>query len=126
MVGPVRTGKSTFIKRFAEGAMLPLIESEAKAAEVRDALPQSAGGRTVMTAEPKFIPDEAAELTLPSGGTLRMRLVDCVGYLVPSALGTEENGETRLVHTPWHDEPNRQGIVNYINSALRVKSQTIS
>ena len=105
VVGPVRTGKSTFIKRFAEGAMLPLIESEAKAAEVRDALPQSAGGRTVMTAEPKFIPDEAAELTLPSGGTLRMRLVDCVGYLVPSALGVEENGEERLVHTPWHDEP---------------------
>ena len=105
VVGPVRTGKSTFIKRFAESAMLPLVESEAKAAELRDALPQSAGGRTVMTAEPKFIPDEAAELTLPSGGTLRMRLVDCVGYLVPSALGTDEGGGERLVHTPWHDEP---------------------
>lgn len=105
VVGPVRTGKSTFIKRFAETSVLPHVASETSAAQLRDALPQSAGGRTVMTAEPKFIPDEAATITLPSGGTLKMRLVDCVGYLVPSALGTEENGEERLVNTPWHDEP---------------------
>ena len=105
VVGPVRSGKSTFIKNFAEKAILPQIASETAAVQLRDALPQSAGGRTVMTSEPKFIPDEAAPISLPSGGTLKMRLVDCVGYLVPSALGTEEDGEVRLVRTPWHDEP---------------------
>ena len=87
VTGPVRTGKSTFIKRFIESAVLPRMEDEYERTQLRDELPQSAGGRTVMTAEPKFIPDEAASVALPSGGTLKMKMIDCVGYLVPSALG---------------------------------------
>lgn len=105
VVGPVRTGKSTFIKKLIENAVLPNMEGEYEKTQLRDELPQSAGGRTIMTAEPKFIPDEAATLTLPSGGTMRMKVIDCVGYLVPSALGAEENGEVRMVHTPWDSEP---------------------
>lgn len=104
VVGPVRTGKSTFIKRFMECAVIPKLTDEYEKTVLRDGLPQSAGGRTVMTAEPKFIPDEAAKVTLPSGGEMKVRVVDCVGYLVPSALGTEENGEVRMVHTPWDEE----------------------
>lgn len=105
VTGPVRTGKSTFIKRFIESAVLPRMEGEYERTQLRDELPQSAGGRTVMTAEPKFIPDEAASVALPSGGTLKMKMIDCVGYLVPSALGAEENGEVRMVHTPWDETP---------------------
>ena len=81
------------------------MEGEYERTQLRDELPQSAGGRTVMTAEPKFIPDEAASVVLPSGGTLKMKMIDCVGYLVPSALGAEENGEVRMVHTPWDETP---------------------
>lgn len=105
VVGPVRTGKSTFIKKLIENAILPNVEGEYEKIQLRDSLPQSAGGRTVMTAEPKFIPDEAAEVILPSGGKMKMKVIDCVGYLVPSALGVEENGERRMVNTPWSDEP---------------------
>lgn len=105
VVGPVRTGKSTFIKKLIENAVLPNLEGEYERTQLRDELPQSAGGRTIMTAEPKFIPDEAANLTLPSGGKMRMKVIDCVGYLVPSALGAEENGEVRMVHTPWSADP---------------------
>lgn len=105
VVGPVRTGKSTFIKKLIESAVLPNIEKEYERNQLRDELPQSAGGRTIMTAEPKFIPDEAATLVLPSGGRMKMKVIDCVGYLVPSALGAEENGEVRMVHTPWDSEP---------------------
>lgn len=86
VTGPVRTGKSTFIKRFIESAVLPSMEDEYERTQLRDELPQSAGGRTVMTAEPKFIPDERRRWQLPSGGTLKMKMIDCVGYLVPSAL----------------------------------------
>ena len=78
VTGPVRTGKSTFIKRFIESAVLPRMEDEYERTQLRDELPQSAGGRTVMTAEPKFIPDEAASVALPSGGTLKMKMIDCV------------------------------------------------
>ena len=105
VVGPVRTGKSTFIKRFAEQMMLPHIENEYDAQRTRDELPQSAAGRTVMTAEPKFIPDEAVEVSFGDSAKLKMRLVDCVGYLVPGAAGHTENGEPRMVHTPWQTEP---------------------
>lgn len=84
VVGPVRTGKSTFIKKLIESAVLPNIEKEYERNQLRDELPQSAGGRTIMTAEPKFIPDEAATLVLPSGGRMKMKVIDCVGYLVPS------------------------------------------
>ncbi len=105
VVGPVRTGKSTFIKRFMESLVIPNISDEFERARARDELPQSAGGRTVMTTEPKFIPDEAVKLTVGEGTELRVKMIDCVGYLIPEAIGTEENGEVRMVHTPWSEEP---------------------
>ncbi len=105
VVGPVRTGKSTFIKRFMEALVLPRIQEGYARDRARDELPQSAGGRTVMTTEPKFIPDEAAELSLSEGVSARVRMVDCVGYLIPEVLGAEENGQPRMVRTPWQEEP---------------------
>ncbi|MGN1346358.1 MAG: stage IV sporulation protein A [Eubacteriales bacterium] len=105
VVGPVRSGKSTFIKRFMESLVIPNIRSEFDRERSRDELPQSAGGRTVMTTEPKFIPDEGVDITVDDGVSLRVKLVDCVGYMIPDALGGEENGSTRMVHTPWHSEP---------------------
>lgn len=105
VVGPVRTGKSTFIKRFMEALVLPHIKESYARDRARDELPQSAGGRTVMTTEPKFIPDEAVEISLSEGGSARVRMVDCVGYLIPEVLGTEENGQPRMVRTPWQEEP---------------------
>ena len=105
VVGPVRTGKSTFIKRFMEALVLPGMEEGPARDRARDELPQSAGGKTVMTTEPKFIPDEAVAVTLSDGVSARVRMVDCVGYLVPDVLGTEENGRPRMVRTPWQEEP---------------------
>lgn len=107
VVGPVRSGKSTFIKRFMESVVIPNIREDSDRERSRDELPQSAGGKTVMTTEPKFIPDEGVSINVgyDDGATLRVKLVDCVGYMIPEALGGEENGEARMVHTPWHDEP---------------------
>ena len=105
VVGPVRTGKSTFIKRFMEALVLPGMEAGYARDRARDELPQSAGGKTVMTTEPKFIPDEAVTVSLSDGISARVRMVDCVGYLVPDVLGTEENGQPRMVRTPWQEEP---------------------
>lgn len=105
VVGPVRTGKSTFIKRFMETTVLPVIKDESDYRRAKDELPQSASGKTVMTAEPKFIPNEAVRITLDNGADMRIRLVDSVGYTVPGALGQEENGAPRLVHTPWSEAP---------------------
>lgn len=105
VVGPVRTGKSTLIKRFMETMVLPGMENMYKRERARDELPQSGTGRTIMTAEPKFVPEEAAEITLPDGGTCRVRLVDCVGYLVDGALGSMEDDAPRMVSTPWQEEP---------------------
>ncbi len=104
VVGPVRTGKSTFIKGFMEQMMLPCIENEYDAKRARDEMPQAAAGRTVMTAEPKFIPDEAVNVRVGDGAYFKMRLVDCVGYLVPGAEGHLEGGEPRMVKTPWREE----------------------
>lgn len=101
MVGPARTGKSTFIKRFMETLVLPSIDDDYRRQRARDELPQSGSGRTVMTAEPKFVPEEAVEIAMEGGGTFSVRLVDCVGYLVPGAVGQLEDGEPRMVHTPW-------------------------
>lgn len=103
VAGPVRTGKSTFIKRFMELMVLPKLPEGHLKAIARDELPQSAAGKTIMTTEPKFIPKEAAEITLEDGITARVRLVDCVGFMVEGAAGHEENGEERLVKTPWYD-----------------------
>ncbi len=105
VVGPVRSGKSTFIKKFMESAVIPMIKSPEERTRAIDELPQSGSGRTVMTTEPKFVPEEAVHIVTDEGTELRVRLVDCVGYLVPEALGDSENGEPRMVHTPWSEEP---------------------
>ena len=104
VVGPVRTGKSTFIKRFMDTLVLPGIEDEYSRDRARDELPQSAAGKTVMTTEPKFIPNEAVELHL-GNASFRVKMIDCVGYIVPGALGHTENDAPRMVMTPWSDEP---------------------
>jgi stage IV sporulation protein A len=102
VIGPVRTGKSTFIKRFMETVVIPNIQDKHKKARAQDELPQSGAGRTVMTAEPKFIPEEAAEVSLGEAN-VKVRMVDCVGYMVPSALGQFEDSLPRMVMTPWFD-----------------------
>ena len=104
VVGPVRTGKSTFIKRFMELVVIPNIRDPWVVQRTQDELPQSAAGRTVMTAEPKFIPNEAVEITVGDNMDLRVRMVDCVGYMVRGALGTMEEDHPRMVSTPWSDE----------------------
>lgn len=104
VVGPVRTGKSTFIKRFMDTLVLPHMENGAQRERATDELPQSAAGRTIMTTEPKFIPEQAAQVTLDGVTNMRVRLVDCVGYIVPSALGYIEEDQPRMVKTPWYDE----------------------
>lgn len=104
IVGPVRTGKSTFIKRFMESLVIPNIESEFKRERAIDELPQSATGKTIMTTEPKFIPEEAVEISLGSGARFNVRMIDCVGYIVPSSLGYIENEMPRMVMTSWFDE----------------------
>ncbi|MBQ7410799.1 MAG: stage IV sporulation protein A [Clostridia bacterium] len=103
VVGPVRTGKSTFIKKFMELLVLPNIENEYKRERAIDELPQSASGRTIMTTEPKFIPNEAVEINLNGNVRLKTRLVDCVGYLVNNAIGYLENDMPRMVKTPWSE-----------------------
>ena len=103
VVGPVRTGKSTFIKRFMDLLVIPNIENEYKRERALDELPQSASGRTIMTTEPKFIPNEAVEITLGENIKLRTRMVDCVGYLVDNAIGYLEDDVPRMVKTPWDE-----------------------
>ena len=104
VVGPVRTGKSTFIKRFMDTIVLPNIETVDKRKRANDELPQSAAGRTIMTTEPKFIPEEAVEIALSDNAVFRVRMIDCVGYIVDSALGYIEDESPRMVKTPWFDE----------------------
>lgn len=103
IVGPVRTGKSTFIKRFMDLLVLPKIEDEHSRERTKDELPQSASGKTIMTTEPKFVPKEAAEISLAEDVTAKVRLIDCVGYMVEGAAGHTENEEERQVKTPWFD-----------------------
>ena len=103
VVGPVRTGKSTFIKRFMETMVIPNIDNVYRRERARDELPQSGSGRTIMTAEPKFVPEEAVELTMEDGGSFAVRLIDSVGYLVPGAVGQMEEDTPRMVTTPWFD-----------------------
>ncbi|MEG0804216.1 MAG: stage IV sporulation protein A, partial [Pygmaiobacter sp.] len=103
VVGPVRTGKSTFIKRFMEEMVLPSIKNAALRQRATDELPQSAAGRTVMTTEPKFVPEQAITLELEDGVSFRTRLIDCVGYLVSGAMGTQEDERPRMVKSPWFD-----------------------
>ena len=103
VVGPVRTGKSTLIKRIMEQLVIPNIEDPYRAERARDELPQSGSGKTIMTSEPKFVPEEAVEIS-PDGSTrLRVRMIDSVGYMVEGAVGAEEDGQPRMVTTPWYD-----------------------
>ncbi len=105
IVGPVRTGKSTFIKRFMDILVLPRIEQEHIKERAIDELPQSSSGRTIMTTEPKFIPENAVSIRIDDASNMKVRLIDCVGYIVPSSLGYIENDTPRMVDTPWFDEP---------------------
>ena len=104
VVGPVRTGKSTFIKRFMEQLVLPNSENVYERERATDELPQSGSGRTIMTAEPKFVPNEAARISPDGKTTLRVRLIDSVGYMIPGAVGDTEDGKPRMVTTPWAPE----------------------
>src|SRR5699024_1503876 len=100
----VRTGKSTFIKRFMDTLVLPNIEDGAAQTRAVDELPQSSAGRTIMTTEPKFIPENAVEVHLPDNASFSVRMIDCVGYIVPSSLGYIEGDGPRMVRTPWSDQ----------------------
>ena len=102
---PSDPGKSTFIKRFMEALVLPNMGDGYSRDRARDEMPQSAAGKTVMTTEPKFIPDEAVTVKLDDNAVMRVKMIDCVGYIVPDAMGTVENGQPRMVRTPWSQEP---------------------
>ncbi len=104
VVGPVRTGKSTFIKRFMDTLVIPNIENESRRERAVDELPQSAGGRTIMTTEPKFIPEDAVEVTIGGNASFNVRMIDCVGYIVPGAVGYIEDEQPRMVKTPWFED----------------------
>lgn len=104
VVGPVRSGKSTFIKRFMDTLVIPNIGDPYVKERAMDELPQSAAGRTIMTTEPKFIPEDAVELTMADNLKMKVRLIDCVGYIVPSSVGYIEEEQPRMVSTPWYDE----------------------
>ncbi len=104
VIGPVRSGKSTFIKRFMETMVLPTIDDEDLKARAVDELPQSAGGKTIMTTEPKFIPEQPVSISFGTATDMKVRLIDCVGYVVPSAMGYIENNAPRMIKTPWYEE----------------------
>ena len=105
VVGPVRTGKSTFVKRVMETLVIPNIENVYQKERAKDELPQSSSGKTIMTSEPKFVPEDAVRIS-PDGTTaFSIRLIDSVGYMIPGALGAEEEGSPRLITTPWYPEP---------------------
>ena len=103
IVGPVRTGKSTLIKRIMEKLVIPNIDDPYRAERARDELPQSGSGKTITTSEPKFVPEEAVEISPDGTARLRVRMIDTVGYMIPGAIGAEEDGAPRMVATPWYD-----------------------
>ena len=105
VVGPVRTGKSTLIKRIMEELVIPGISDPYRKERARDELPQSGSGKTIMTSEPKFVPEEAVEISPDGKSRLSVRLIDTVGYMVDGAMGAEEDGAPRMVTTPWFEEP---------------------
>ena len=105
VVGPVRTGKSTFIKKFMDTVVIPHIPDGMQRERAIDELPQSSAGRTIMTTEPKFIPEQAVDVQIDDDASFRVRMIDCVGYIVPSAIGYIEEDQPRMVRTPWYEEP---------------------
>ena len=105
VVGPVRTGKSTLIKRVMENLVIPAIADPYRQARARDELPQSGSGRTIMTSEPKFVPEEAVEISPQGKAAMRVRMIDSVGYMIPGAVGADEEGVPRMVTTPWSETP---------------------
>ena len=104
VVGPVRTGKSTLVKRIMEALVIPRLQDPFRAERARDELPQCGSGKTIMTSEPKFVPEEAVEISPDDVTRLRIRMIDSVGYMIPGAMGAEEDGKPRMVTTPWYDE----------------------
>ena len=104
VVGAVRTGKSTFIKRFMELVVLPNMQDDYERERANDELPQSAAGRTIMTTEPKFVPNQAVTINIDEGFEVNVRMVDCVGYAVSGAKGFEDENGPRMIHTPWYEE----------------------
>lgn len=104
VVGPVRTGKSTFVKRVMETLVIPNIENVYQKERARDELPQSGSGRTIMTSEPKFVPEDAVSISPDGTASLSVRMIDSVGYMIPGAMGAEEDGQPRMVTTPWADQ----------------------
>lgn len=104
VVGPVRTGKSTFIKKFMDSLVIPNIEDSFRRERAKDELPQSAAGKTIMTTEPKFIPEDSIEISIEDNVHLKVRMIDCVGYIVPSSEGYIEQSQPRMVMTPWYEE----------------------
>ena len=104
VVGPVRSGKSTLVRKFIEELVLPNIDGDYDKRRATDEIPQSAGGRTIMTTEPKFVPDEAVSVSVGDDVSMKIKMIDCVGYLIPGILGDMEDGEVRMVKTPWSDE----------------------
>lgn len=105
VVGPVRSGKSTFIKQFMDKLVLPNITEDYSRERANDEIPQASSGRTIMTTEPKFVPEKGVKIDIDNTATMNVRLIDCVGYIVPSALGYIENDQPRMVKTPWFEEP---------------------
>lgn len=104
VVGPVRSGKSTLIKRFMDTVVIPNMEVEPERQRAVDELPQSAAGRTIMTTEPKFVPEKSAQVKIDDTASFNVRMIDCVGYIIPSAIGYIEEGSPRMVRTPWYEE----------------------
>ena len=119
VVGPVRVGKSTFIKNFMQQAVIPHISDEYERARMIDELPQAGVGKTIMTTEPKFVPNHAANITFEDGFSANVRLVDCVGYVIPEARGYKDEDGMRMVRTPWNDEPLP------FNEAARIGTQKV-
>ena len=105
VVGPVRTGKSTLIKRIMETLVIPKITDPYRAQRAKDELPQSGSGKTIMTSEPKFVPEEAVEISPDGTAKLRVRMIDSVGYMIDGAVGATEDGVPRMVTTPWLKRP---------------------
>ena len=103
VVGPVRSGKSTFISKFMQTVVIPNIDSSFRKERAIDELPQGAAGKTIMTTEPKFVPEDAISVHIDDNTYMNVRLIDCVGYIVPSAIGYIENEQPRMVMTPWFD-----------------------